>query len=168
MSSKTQFVATAGSVKVGVNGNVADCPAREFSTGSVGWNFSNKVLVPAAKTTEYLTVQVGDNRVSAAPKHFQSGKKGWYYGGKMVVNGHNVQAGMNLVIIEDGTDNVRVQVGINLTVLKSKEWPASGDPLGIGGPVTDVKPAKQKVAAQTAPSTAVAPPAETPANTYDF
>ena len=57
-----------------------------------------------------LTVKIGDTAVLvAAPKHFSTGSFGWYAGDKTVV-------------VIDGVP-VKVQVGLNLTVVGSKDLP---------------------------------------------
>lgn len=56
-----------------------------------------------------IVVSVADRQVIAAPKHFSTGSIGWYAGDKIVVT-------------VDGVP-VKVQVGITLTVVGSKELP---------------------------------------------
>jgi hypothetical protein len=58
-----------------------------------------------------LVVQIGDQRVVAEPKEFSTGSLGWYAQGKITQDVGGVP--------------VSVQVGLNLTVVNSKELPTS-------------------------------------------
>jgi hypothetical protein len=123
MTSKSAFVSQTGPVVISVAGHTISSPARVFSSGNVGWNASLKVEVSKDKVGQYLPLGIAGMTASAEPKAFKSGKSGWYYGQKLSVGGHKCQVGANLVIIEDNGPTVRVQVGINIVVVKSNEWP---------------------------------------------
>ena len=56
-----------------------------------------------------LPVKIGESNFEAQVKQFKPGSFGWYLGGKMTVN-------------IDGKD-VTVQIGLNLTIVGSKELP---------------------------------------------
>ena len=56
-----------------------------------------------------ITISIGNSQLDADPKEFSSGSLGWYAGGKMIVEVEGVR--------------VSVQVGLNLTIVGSKELP---------------------------------------------
>ena len=60
-----------------------------------------------------LEVKIGDNGFLCEVKEFSTGSLGWYLNGKMVIN--------------MGGTPVSVQIGLNLTVVGSKELPKDGD-----------------------------------------
>ena len=57
--SRQRFKEKAKSVEVVIDGNKMIAAAREFSTGSLGWNISNKMTIEIDGTA--VTVQVGLN-----------------------------------------------------------------------------------------------------------
>jgi hypothetical protein len=61
-----------------------------------------------------VTVMIGDQRLVAEVKEFSTGSLGWYLNGKTAID-------------VDGTP-VSVQIGLNLTIIGSKELPADGAP----------------------------------------
>lgn len=56
-----------------------------------------------------VTVKIGDSSVIAGPKEFSTGSLGWFVNGK--------------VVLKVGDEDVTVQVGLNLTIVNSKELP---------------------------------------------
>ena len=65
-----------------------------------------------------VTVVIGDQRLVAEVKEFSTGSLGWYLNGKTT--------------IDVGGTSVSVQIGMNLTIVGSKELPQDG---GNGAPV---------------------------------
>jgi len=61
-----------------------------------------------------ITISIGNSQLDADPKEFSSGSLGWYAGGKMIVEVEGVR--------------VSVQVGLNLTIVGSKELPKDEEP----------------------------------------
>ncbi len=59
-----------------------------------------------------VTIMIGDQRLSADVKEFSTGSLGWYLNGKTT--------------IDVGGTPVSVQIGLNLTVVGSKELPREG------------------------------------------
>jgi hypothetical protein len=59
-----------------------------------------------------VTVMIGDQRLVAEVKEFSTGSLGWYLNGKTSID-------------LDGTP-VSVQIGLNLTIIGSKELPSDG------------------------------------------
>ena len=59
-----------------------------------------------------LEVKIGDNSFLGEVKEFSTGSLGWHLNGKMVVN--------------VGGTPVSVQIGMNLTIVGSKELPKDG------------------------------------------
>jgi hypothetical protein len=57
--SRKEFSEKAKSVEVVIDGNKMIAAAREFSTGSLGWNISNKMTIQIGDKA--VTVQVGLN-----------------------------------------------------------------------------------------------------------
>lgn len=147
---KSQFVRTAGTLVATVNGASISGPARMFSSGSMGWNVNGKARVkvtPCPKDDFGLkngavSVVIAGQTLTANPKVFSSGSVGWYCNGKVTVGDYQVQVGLNLTVVKSKEmaaipgGEVQVQVGGNATVVKSKDWP-TGDILGIGGDVTN-------------------------------
>ena len=69
---------------------------------------------PVSKTeflekAEHVKLTIGNNEIIADKREFSTGSFGWYYGGKTT-------------IMVDGKP-LSVQVGLNLTVVGSKEAP---------------------------------------------
>jgi hypothetical protein len=58
-----------------------------------------------------ITIQIGEDRLEAEVREFSTGSLGWYLSGKIKV--------------DIGGVRVPVQVGLNLTVVGSKELPKS-------------------------------------------
>ncbi len=56
---RKQFTETAKAVEVVIDGTKMIAAAREFSTGSLGWNISNKMTIMVGDAP--VTVQVGLN-----------------------------------------------------------------------------------------------------------
>ena len=56
---RAQFLQAAKPVEVIIDGNKMIAAAREFSTGSLGWNISNKMTIQIGDKA--VTVQVGLN-----------------------------------------------------------------------------------------------------------
>jgi hypothetical protein len=63
-----------------------------------------------------ITVVINDQRLDAEPKEFSTGSLGWYLNAKVTVEVDGVR--------------VPVQVGMNLTVVGSKELPRDEAPSG--------------------------------------
>jgi hypothetical protein len=61
-----------------------------------------------------VTVMIGDQRLVAEVKEFSTGSLGWYLNGKTTID-------------IDGTP-VSVQIGLNLTIIGSKELPGDAAP----------------------------------------
>jgi hypothetical protein len=61
-----------------------------------------------------VTVNIGDQRLVAEVKEFSTGSLGWYLNGKTTID-------------IDGTP-VSVQIGLNLTIVGSKELPRDESP----------------------------------------
>ena len=57
--SRAQFKEKAKAIEVVIDGTKMIAAAREFSTGSLGWNISNKMTIMVGDTP--VTVQVGMN-----------------------------------------------------------------------------------------------------------
>lgn len=57
--SRKEFLEKAKAVEVVIDGTKMIAAAREFSTGSLGWNISNKMTIMIGDTP--VTVQVGLN-----------------------------------------------------------------------------------------------------------
>ncbi len=55
--SRQQFVAEAKAVEVSINGQTVLAEVKEFSTGSFGWHFGDKVTLKVGETL--VRVQVG-------------------------------------------------------------------------------------------------------------
>ena len=55
--SRQQFVAEAKAVEVTINGQTVQAEVKEFSTGSFGWHFGDKVTLKVGDTL--VRVQVG-------------------------------------------------------------------------------------------------------------
>lgn len=73
-----------------------------------------KAPCPVSKTqflekAEPVKIMIGNNEIIADKREFSTGSFGWYYGGKTT-------------IMVDGKP-LSVQVGLNLTVVGSKEAP---------------------------------------------
>ena len=60
-----------------------------------------------------MVVKIGESQLAADPKEFSTGSLGWYLNGKTTV--------------EVGGKLVTVQIGLNLTVVGSKELPKEDD-----------------------------------------
>jgi hypothetical protein len=60
-----------------------------------------------------VVIQIGEDKVEAEVKEFSTGSLGWYLNGKTK--------------IEIGGVRVPVQIGLNLTIVGSKELPKDGD-----------------------------------------
>lgn len=60
-----------------------------------------------------VSITINGNTMLADPKEFSTGSLGWYLNGKTVIEINGVQ--------------VTVQVGLNLTVVGSKELPKDGE-----------------------------------------
>lgn len=56
---RQQFTQTAKPIEVLIDGNKMLAVVKEFSTGSLGWNISNKMTIMVGETP--VTVQVGLN-----------------------------------------------------------------------------------------------------------
>ena len=69
-------------------------------------NISRKDFEEHAKI---LKIYIGDSMLPAEPKEFSSGSIGWYVNGKVLVEVNGIQ--------------VKCQVGINLTIVGSKDLP---------------------------------------------
>jgi hypothetical protein len=67
-----------------------------------------------------VRVTIGDQHLEAERKEFSTGSLGWYLNGK--------------TNIEIGGKRVSVQIGLNLTVVGSKELPRDEEPGGPDGP----------------------------------
>jgi hypothetical protein len=74
------------------NGSKTVCPVTREKFGTEG---------------KPLLVSIGDRQIVATPREFSTGSFGWYAGEK--------------VIVDVGGTPVRVQVGLTLTVIGSKE-----------------------------------------------
>jgi hypothetical protein len=61
-----------------------------------------------------VPVTIGTQQLEAEPKEFSTGSLGWYLNGKTVV--------------EIGGKRVAVQIGLNLTVVGSKDLPRDEEP----------------------------------------
>ena len=57
--SRSEFMAHAKPVQVSINGKEYQAVAKEFSTGSLGWNINDKVQIDIGG--KLVTVQVGMN-----------------------------------------------------------------------------------------------------------
>jgi hypothetical protein len=66
-----------------------------------------------------VTVMIGDQRLVAEVKEFSTGSLGWYLNGKTTID-------------IDGTP-VSVQIGLNLTIIGSKELPGDAAPASASG-----------------------------------
>jgi len=66
-----------------------------------------------------ITVTIGSSTLPAEVKQFSTGSFGWYLGGK--------------TSIEINGKLVAVQIGMNLTVIGSKELPKDGEASNSGG-----------------------------------
>ena len=73
-----------------------------------------------------ITVVINGKEYTAAPKEFSTGSLGWYLNGKVSVE-------------VDGVP-VPVQIGLNLTVVGSKELPADEAPAGPAGAAVPSEP----------------------------
>jgi hypothetical protein len=60
-----------------------------------------------------VTIKIGENTMIADPKEFSTGSLGWYLNGKAVMEINGVP--------------VTVQIGMNLTIVGSKELPKDGE-----------------------------------------
>lgn len=144
LSSRAQFLTQAKPITVTINGVPYLVPVKDFSTGSVGWYLNGKLQVECDGHLRPLLITVADRPIHAVPKEFGSGKHGWFANGKLLYQ------------LPDGTI-VQVQVGINLTIIKSE---VTGVPNGIadvqiGGnftvvgskyiPATDLRPMEEPV-----------------------
>ncbi len=70
-----------------------------------------------AQSAKPVAVQIGDKSYTAVPKEFSTGSLGWNINDK--------------ITIDIGGKPVTVQIGMNLTVVGSKELPkAEGTPVG--------------------------------------
>jgi hypothetical protein len=67
-----------------------------------------------------VSVTIGNQQLEAEPKEFSTGSLGWYLNGKTVV--------------EIDGKRVAVQIGLNLTVVGSKELPRDEEPAGSDNP----------------------------------
>lgn len=129
LTSKAHFMAIGQSIRVKIMGEWFTAEPRTFSTGSVGWYVNGKC--DPEMDAPYVDADVYDaqgNHIAlfdAAAKEKSSGKTGWYYGGKCYLpvstGSVRVQVGYNVTIGRDG----RGQIGINLTVVRSKDLPES-------------------------------------------
>jgi hypothetical protein len=132
----TAFLEGAPNLVLTVNGMGLMAEPRKFSTGSLGWNFNGKA--PATGVTgqrkeawnvPHITLKLGEQEILATSKRFSTGSVGWYANGKVLIEVAGVQA--------------QFQVGINVTVVGSKDLPANavvGSRLvvQVGGNVTMV------------------------------
>ncbi len=64
------------------------------------------------KNAKPVTIQIGDDRMEVEVKEFSTGSLGWYLNGKTK--------------IDVGGVRVPVQIGLNLTIVGSKELPQEG------------------------------------------
>jgi hypothetical protein len=67
-----------------------------------------------------VTVTIGDQKLMAEVKEFSTGSLGWYLNGK--------------TMIDVGGTLVPVQVGLNLTIIGSKELPKDAHPRAAAAP----------------------------------
>ena len=67
-----------------------------------------------------LIVKIGDKEFKAVVKEFSTGSLGWYLNGK--------------TMIDVGGTLVPVQVGLNLTIIGSKELPKDAHPRAAAAP----------------------------------
>lgn len=92
-------------------------PAPETAPETPAAGFGGRKTACPVTRPEFLAnakqvrVQIGDQALTANPKEFSTGSLGWYVNGK--------------VEIPVGDKYVTVQVGLNLTVVNSKELPKS-------------------------------------------
>jgi hypothetical protein len=137
--SRATFTAKAPALTVTLGNRRYDLPSRTFSTGSLGWNLSEKVtgLIPEGTTKARftalpsLTVSVAGRTFHADAREFSTGSVGWYATEKVTVTigGKEVkcQVGLSLTVVgskdlpANGTLDPRVQVGLNVTVIGSKD-----------------------------------------------
>jgi hypothetical protein len=66
-----------------------------------------------------ITIMIGDQKLQAEVKEFSTGSLGWYLNGK--------------AFIDVGGVSVPVQVGLNLTIIGSKELPKDSKPATTDG-----------------------------------
>lgn len=92
--------------KVGVHGTDAET-GRDRGEGAPKCPVSREKFNSSAMP---LVVSLAGKQVIASPKQFSTGSMGWYCGDKIIVE-------------IDGVP-VKVQVGLNLTIVGSKELPA--------------------------------------------
>lgn len=140
--SRHEFHASAPALTVAIGDRTWTAQPREFKTGSLGWNVGDKVpLIPTGTAyrdfvakARQLRITIGDRTVVADPRTFSTGTLGWYANDKItvLVDGIpvRVQVGIGLYVVgskeQGGADilDLRVQVGVNLTVVGSKDLPA--------------------------------------------
>jgi sRNA-binding regulator protein Hfq len=135
-----QFKNEAKPVVVTLNGSPMQGEVKEFSTGSLGWNVNGRISQTFATRQEFkdgakaMSVVVNGIPMQAEVKEFSTGSLGWYLNGKLdlTVGDTKVkcQVGGNITIVDSKKDQTptakldgRVQVGINLTIVGSKELP---------------------------------------------
>ena len=130
-SAAPQGVITIG-FSGGLVGQLAAGP-KAFSTGSVGYYVNGKLMrtadgvgIPATPVTvKFSGNAILESELVGAPREFSTGSKGWYVSGKLLMtSGSKIQVGMNLILVgsKDGTgDGSKVQVGGNLAIIGSKK-----------------------------------------------
>lgn len=79
---------------------------------------SKKTICPVSReefraAAKNMNVVIGDQTLSAGAREFSTGSLGWYLNGKMQV--------------EVGGKMVSVQIGLNLTIVGSKELPGRAE-----------------------------------------
>ncbi len=142
-----EFVAVAKALNITIGGVATIAEMKEFSTGSVGYYANGLVrfTLPGEATKGTFTSIAKDMpllidgmpALTATVKDFSTGSIGWNASGKIDIklpNGQSVrcQVGLNLTVVKSkemqadhklGT-SVKCQLGMNITVVGSKEQAA--------------------------------------------
>jgi hypothetical protein len=73
-----------------------------------------------------LTVKIGEVPLTAGPREFSTKSLGWYLNGKTNIEVNGIQ--------------VAVQIGLNITVVGSKELPTEGNMTAVGAQSSSENP----------------------------
>lgn len=172
---KNQFANSISipALKVAIGGSLFLAESKRFSTKSVGWYLNGKTVCTAGRS---ITVNVNGSSFIAEYKDFSTGSWGWHLSAKTVVTlpdntNVGVQIGLNVTVSkskengqpEDGTE-VSCQIGMNLTIVGSKETPDNGELTGVTAKGA-ARAAAPKTTAAKKVKPAPAPVAQAPAET---
>ena len=142
VSKQSEFVSAAGALLCKLNDTVVVGTPKQFSTGSIGWNFNGKVesfkaFDLSVTKDEFvgragaLLLHVNGSTVVGTPKQFSTGSVGWNFNGKVEVHKgeetYTVQVSGNAIVVKSKESStiesvVKLQVSGNAVVVGSKEW----------------------------------------------